>query len=283
MSGDDTPAQAVVPYKVGYGRPPVSHQFKGGQSGNPRGRPKGSTKATGSLLSADRAKALLIEEAYRPVRVRDGESVIELPAIQAVFRAMGVSAMQGNRLSQRTLAELVSKVEGERTAILTVHYNKMVDYKLHWEGEIDRCRRQGRPEPDPVPHPANIIIDARTGDVRIVGPMTSEEKAYYESVVVMLRILQAQVSQFSDAAKRARSGARRDAIVEQWHSCQREFDEMNDVIAPLYRTELRDRSYHPDASRPGEFARRMGVKLPGPPPPMKFTDAQMRLLETPNQ
>ena len=29
-------------YEVGYGRPPKSGQFKNGQSGNPKGRPKGS-------------------------------------------------------------------------------------------------------------------------------------------------------------------------------------------------------------------------------------------------
>ena len=28
-------------------------------------------------------------EAYRPVVIREGEKIIELPAIQAVFRAMG--------------------------------------------------------------------------------------------------------------------------------------------------------------------------------------------------
>lgn len=29
-------------YDVGYGKPPTTHQFKPGKSGNPRGRPKGS-------------------------------------------------------------------------------------------------------------------------------------------------------------------------------------------------------------------------------------------------
>jgi hypothetical protein len=29
-------------YKVGYGKPPRSGQFKRGNSGNPKGRPKGS-------------------------------------------------------------------------------------------------------------------------------------------------------------------------------------------------------------------------------------------------
>jgi hypothetical protein len=38
--------------KVGYGRPPVSTRFKPGQSGNPRGRPKGSKSLNQVLLQA---------------------------------------------------------------------------------------------------------------------------------------------------------------------------------------------------------------------------------------
>ena len=44
VAEDDDPVPEAGPAneKVGYGRPPVGTRFKPGQSGNPRGRPKGS-------------------------------------------------------------------------------------------------------------------------------------------------------------------------------------------------------------------------------------------------
>lgn len=54
---------------------------------------------------------MLLEEAYRTVTVREGEKLVELPVIKAVFRSLGVSAMKGNRLAQTAMSELVRDIE----------------------------------------------------------------------------------------------------------------------------------------------------------------------------
>lgn len=280
MSSDPpTTTTAVVPYEVGYGRPPAERRFKPGASGNPGGRPRASKKAAPATLDADRAKALLLEEAYRPVALREGDRVIELPAIQAVFRAMGVAAMKGNRFAQKTLAELVGKVEAERTKALTDFFAGAVEYKFKWGQEIDRCRRAGLPVPEPLPHPDDIFIDARNGTAKFAGPMTQQEKAWFEHSVTLMRLLQVQISTYAAAAKRARSNERKAEHLAELHDYQRQFDQMNDLIAPRYRIDLQDRSYHPDASRSGDYAKKLGIRLPGPPLPKKFPAELLKLLE----
>lgn len=278
MSDDKTPVTAVVPYVVGYGKPPAERRFKPGVSGNAKGRPRGRKTSQLANLDAGRANALLLEEAYRLVALREGDRVIELPAIQAVFRAMGVSAMKGNRFAQKTLAELVGKLEAEKTELLTSHFASAVDYKFRWEREIDRCRTSGLSVPDPLPHPDDILIDAREGKVKFAGPMTPDEKAWVDHSVNLMKLMQVQVSTYAAAAKRARAKERRAEHLTELHFFQRKFDEINDTIAPRYRFELVDRSYHADASRAGEFAKKMGITLPGPLPPPRMPDELLQLI-----
>jgi hypothetical protein len=55
-----------------------------------------------------------------------------------------------------------------------------IEYKRDWDQELARRRRVGIQLPDPIPHPDDIIVGMKTGQVRINGPMTKEDKAEWD-------------------------------------------------------------------------------------------------------
>lgn len=246
MSGD---------FKVGYGRPPAEHRFQKGQSGNSKGRPRGAKakpKVVNTGFGMQGAEEFLRLEAYRPVRIREGDDVIELPAIQAVFRAMGVSALKGNRFVQKTLAELVSKMERDHHQLRMEAFGSAVEYKHKWDQEIERCSKAGLPEPTPLPHPDDIILDVNTGTVNYEGPQTKEQKARFDEAVERRAQAQEDVTYFAEKYRRSRSDAAKLRLLEEWHFEQRMYDIINDILPKRHKVKLVNRSYAAGASREGK-------------------------------
>ena len=91
------------PYEVGYGKPPPHRRFRKGRSGNPGGRPRGITEG--------RAMKLVVKEAYRMVRVKEGDRVLSIPALAAVVRSLIALAAKGNGPAQRLVFPLVEQAE----------------------------------------------------------------------------------------------------------------------------------------------------------------------------
>ncbi|MGH6616775.1 DUF5681 domain-containing protein [Sphingomonas sp.] len=109
-SGEDYQADDDGPTRRIVGKP-----FTKGQSGNPAGRPRfrGASGRKGDRLPGSDlpTRAMILEEAYRRITVRDGDAEIELPAHRAVFRAMTMAAVAGSRLAQRQWTQLVQLAE----------------------------------------------------------------------------------------------------------------------------------------------------------------------------
>jgi hypothetical protein len=91
----DAPTEAAE-YKVGYCRPPLATRFRPGQSGNPRGRPKGARNLR-TVMKAALAEMVEITENDRPRRI----SMLEAAMKQLVTRAA-----KGEDRAMRLLFEL---------------------------------------------------------------------------------------------------------------------------------------------------------------------------------
>jgi len=65
-------------YEVGYGKPPRKNQFKPGQSGNPKGRPK--------LAQSFAAK--IDQELARKITVTEGGRSIKMSKVDAMVRSL---------------------------------------------------------------------------------------------------------------------------------------------------------------------------------------------------
>ena len=128
MSKKKEPPQDGNP--VGYGKPPVHTRFRKGKSGNPTGKRKHG--------EAERAEALIRQEVYRLLTVREGDAVKKMPALQAVIRSQIACAAKGNVTAQRALVKIVQDIEDARarrtghtaTRKLNKHPNEITDEEL---------------------------------------------------------------------------------------------------------------------------------------------------------
>src|ERR1700738_1655890 len=163
-----------------YRQPPVEPQFKKGTSGNPNGRPKKKPVQPGfGALGggiADRLGAMALDEATRPVTVREGDKISEIPAMQALIRTMFRAAAQGDTKAGRQLLEVIARAESGRTGAALEILEHAVQYKEKYVPIFEQHEREGLDPPDIFPHPDDMIINETTGEVTLEGP-TSKEQA----------------------------------------------------------------------------------------------------------
>ena len=86
---------STITTRVGYRSPPREHQFKPGQSGNPRGRPKGSLNVATVLAKTLREKLTVMENGRRKTITKLDAAVKQLVNKAATGDARAIHLLLG--------------------------------------------------------------------------------------------------------------------------------------------------------------------------------------------
>jgi hypothetical protein len=120
---DDNKNIVLLPHSkgdgIGYKRPPVHSRFKPGQSGNPKGRAKGSQNL----------KTLFHKILKEEVSLREGADVRKVSKAEAIMRGLVLGALKGDSRSIGTLFRVAeqsgefnepeSNLSGTRTIVVS--------------------------------------------------------------------------------------------------------------------------------------------------------------------
>ena len=180
-------------YEVGYGKPPKDSQFIKGQSGNPKGRPKGARSKTKALTN-QALNQVILDEAYRNIRVIEETGPVTMPIAKAVTRSIAVNAAKGNPRSQKLLVDMIRKTEDAEMALRNELLETTINYIKEADFELERRRRTGATGPEIVPHPEDFRFNDDTGLPYIAGPLTYAHKREFEGIFETIKLLQKRIN-----------------------------------------------------------------------------------------
>jgi hypothetical protein len=176
--------QQIV-HGTGYRRPPKEHQFKKGQSGNPKGRPK-------VLDRGDRSShSIALKEAERLVTVREGETVHQITQIDAVHRAQYTSAVRGSAYAQKNIIERYERARRERCREIEARNEIWSAYVDRTREEIAAAEKRGVDISHILPHPDDVVIDPQKG-VSFIGPWDDASLARLQETIAWRDMLMIQ-------------------------------------------------------------------------------------------
>ena len=110
-----------MPYEVGYRRPPAAGQFKKGSSGNPKGRPKGSSNFM----------TVLVQEMDQKIVVTENGKKKSMTRLKAVVKRIVAGALQGDPKTLLTLVEILRRSAqlqpAEPDSLVPQNYQSILD------------------------------------------------------------------------------------------------------------------------------------------------------------
>ncbi|WP_137155141.1 DUF5681 domain-containing protein [Rhizobium sp. FKL33] len=153
-----------------------------------------SLQQPGSLFRAERGQSSALDHTLKladsNVSVREGGEIVSVDVREAVLRATLASAVKGNPRSQGLVMQMFMRADAERARKLAEEIALWRDYQQKAWAAIETAKKKGPPPPAFLPHPDDIILDAKEG-VLFIGPVDEfwqtkmEETIRYRDALIM--------------------------------------------------------------------------------------------------
>lgn len=224
---------------TGYGTPPKATQFQKGQSGNPKGRPKGAKNKVPYDL--EKLTDLIRSEAAREVLT--GPQGERLAIQQALIRSILVNGIKGGPQSQRTAVHLLAQAEDAQDTPDFDHLEAYSQLRASLiESELG-AKNMGWEYPKELPRPDQISYDSDRGEIVIHYPVGKREWQSWTYIWGCKHHLVREIALLIKRAKDQQLTAEAQAQIEDLlQGYERLLDLVNDGLADLWALAPEDMS-----------------------------------------
>jgi Family of unknown function (DUF5681) len=119
-------------YEVGWGKPPIGTRFSKGQSGNPKGRPRGTKN-----LKTD-----LMEELRETIVVREGDRAVRMSKQRAMIKTVMNKSLKGDARAIITLIRMMTRFTEPDGGSTEFDQALSMNERELWQGLIDEVRSE---------------------------------------------------------------------------------------------------------------------------------------------
>lgn len=231
-------------------------QFRKGQSGNPKGRPR---KASGTVGAFPTEVTQLIKtETERLLTLTEGGKPVVMPALQAVLRSTVVSAAKGNSHAQRTVLQLALAAQAQEAKTKRDEYEEAMLLKVQLDYERNVWVANGHPELAMLRHSSDIEINPETCSVKSYLIFTQEDFEARQKAINLRDFLIEEIARLLRVAEidgddRLLQMRRESAIAV--------IDRLNAMLPPRFRRFLSEPDCALAGKSPAEIWKSMGHDL----------------------
>jgi hypothetical protein len=127
-------------YEIGWGKPPVGHRYKKGQSGNPKGRPRGTQN-----LKTD-----LKEELEETIVVQQGERTLRISKQRALVKTLIAKGLKGDTRAIQILVSMMHRKAADDDSTGNAEPALSAEENELWQGLVNEVREEKSSAPQGV-------------------------------------------------------------------------------------------------------------------------------------